>query len=174
MVVPVDIVSEEVLYAATSTPFISLEDVERLKMLAAENRRKKVRLCIHPDPEALLHEMLIVLARGNYVPPHKHIDKTESFVLIEGEMDVILFDTLGKVTNVIKMGSCESGKVFCFRIPPDLFHSVLVRTRTVVFLETTTGPFRRENMLIAPWAPLEGTEEALAYHEFLKEVVGLA
>lgn len=36
--------------------------------------------------------MLIVMAKGSYIRPHKHKNKSESFHIIEGLLDVIVFD----------------------------------------------------------------------------------
>ena len=38
---------------------------------------RNVRLCLHNEPEALIHNMIIVERKGKYYCPHKHIEKGE-------------------------------------------------------------------------------------------------
>ena len=74
--------------------------------------RSRIRLCAHPDVNDTLHEMLIVHEKGTYVRPHKHLNKTESVHIIEGSVDVVIFDDDGNITDVIQMGDYKSGRNF--------------------------------------------------------------
>ncbi len=69
-------------------------------------------LCAHQDNTDLLHKMLIIHVQNTYVPPHKHVNKSESFHIIEGALSVFLFDVEGRVTETIRMGEVASGRVF--------------------------------------------------------------
>jgi cupin fold WbuC family metalloprotein len=122
---------------------------------------KPVRICMHDSPEAALHEMLIVHQKDAYVRPHKHINKSESFHIIEGEMDVFIFDGEGKITQKVSMGDYNSGKSFCYRLSTSEYHTVLPTTEYVVFHEVTNGPFRREDTIFGEWSPGEGEVEAV-------------
>ena len=119
------------------------------------NARRRLRLCAHPDSEDRLHEMLIVHMQGAYVPPHKHLNKSESFHIIDGMLKVFLFDDEGRVTETIQMGEPASGQVFFYRLASPRYHSVLPQSEFVVFHEVTNGPFDHQDTLIAPWAPAE-------------------
>ena len=46
--------------------------------------------------------MFIVHPKGAYVRPHKHLDRIESMLVIDGEVDYIMFDDNGKIDNAIK------------------------------------------------------------------------
>ena len=134
---------------------VTEDDIFFLKEQAAKNERKRVRLCTHPGDADLLHEMLIIHARNTYVPPHKHINKSESFHIIEGSLSVFIFDENGTVVETISMGEAKSGRVFYYRLSESLYHSVLPESEFVVFHEVTNGPFNRQDMIIAPWAPAD-------------------
>ena len=99
--------------------------------------------------------MLIVHTRNTYVRPHKHLNKSESFHLIEGSVDVVIFDEAGGVAEVIRMGDFASGRRFYYRIEQPAYHTLLITSDVLVFHETTNGPFRREETIFAPWAPEE-------------------
>lgn len=156
-------VSEEVFYAKKGSVIANRQSVEFLKTQALNNRRKRSRLCAHNDADEITHEMIIVHGKGNYVRPHKHIDKSESFHIIEGAADLIFFDEEGQVTEVVQLGEHSSGKAFYYRIAEPLYHSVIVTSDIFVFHETTKGPFiqsNRTDIVFASWAPDESDNEA--------------
>ena len=76
-------INDEVYVSDGPIVKVSRDDVEELKRLAGRTPRQRVRLCAHHRAEDALHEMLIVLGRGTYVRPHRHVNKTESFHVIE-------------------------------------------------------------------------------------------
>jgi cupin fold WbuC family metalloprotein len=152
----------EVLYAESPLVTLSRPDIEWLKQRALKNPRKRIRICTHPDSGDRLHEMLIVHMRDTYVRPHKHLNKSESFHVISGEVDVVLFRDAGAVDAVIPMGEYGSGKRFYYRLNHERYHTLLIRSDVLVFHEVTNGPFRREDMAFAPWAPEEEESEKRA------------
>jgi cupin fold WbuC family metalloprotein len=97
--------------------------------------------------------MLIVHERGAYVRPHKHTGKTESAHIIEGLVDVVMFDDSGRIESVIRMGDYASGRIFYYRMAIPVFHTLIIRSDVLVFHETTNGPFDRGDAVFAPWAP---------------------
>jgi cupin fold WbuC family metalloprotein len=152
---PPRVESAEVLYATERIVTVDARGIAELKRAAAGNPRRRIRLCAHAGVDDRLHEMLIVHTRDTYVRPHKHIGKSESFHVIEGEVDVVIFDDDGDVTEVIQMGTIASGRPFFYRIATPLFHTLLIRSAELVFHETTNGPFNRADTVFAPWAPDE-------------------
>ncbi|MBF0447829.1 MAG: cupin fold metalloprotein, WbuC family [Magnetococcales bacterium] len=151
--------SEEVLYTDRAITCVGGAFVTELKKRAMQTGRKRIRLCTHPHAGDLLHEMLIVLHRQTYVPPHSHPDKSESFHLIEGALDVVLFDEAGRPQSAIPMAH-SSQAVFYYRLSDSRFHTVLPQSEWVVFHETTNGPFRPEQTVMAPWAPGNAADRA--------------
>lgn len=145
--------SEEVLCATESLVVLSAGDIEQLKSLAASTARERSRLCVHKENENPVHEMFIVHSSEAYVRPHKHIGKPESFHVIEGRVDVVLYDDEANVTDVIRMGDYGSGLSFYYRIADATFHTLLIRSPILVFHETTSGPFDRSQTVLAAWAP---------------------
>jgi cupin fold WbuC family metalloprotein len=119
-------------------------------------------LCAHGGPEDRLHEMLIVHERSAYVRPHRHPGKTESTHIIEGLVDVVVFDDDGRIASVIRMGDYASGRTFYYRMAAPVFHTLIIRSDVLVFHETTNGPFDRRDTVFAPWAPQDGDVNAVS------------
>ena len=102
----------EVYHSKESFFSISKEDIDKLINLAKKTPRNRVRFCSHSSGQDSLHEMFIVHPKGAYVRPHMHIDKIESMLVIDGEVDYIMFDNDGNVDEIVEMGGVESKKSF--------------------------------------------------------------
>ncbi|MBU1122813.1 MAG: WbuC family cupin fold metalloprotein [Candidatus Omnitrophica bacterium] len=153
-------INEEVFYSEEDILKLKNKDIEFLKIKAADNKRGRARLCTHASSESSLHEMLIVLNKKTYVRPHKHLGKSESFHIIEGNLKVVIFDEKGNVSEVINMGGYNSQDKFYYKLSETYFHTVIPLSDFVVFHETTNGPFKCEDTIFAEWAPLEEESEA--------------
>jgi cupin fold WbuC family metalloprotein len=147
--------SNKVLYTRNKLTIINQSDIADFKQLAINNNEGRSRLCSHLDKTDLLHEMLIVHKKNTYVRPHKHCAKTESIHIIEGLVDILLFDDRGNIDSIIKMGDYRSGLPFYFRLNDEVFHTLIIRSEFVVFHETTHGPLKPESTVYAQWAPKE-------------------
>ena len=148
--------SPEVFFAADHVVTVKRDDLVFLQEAAEQSHRRKTRVCAHKDPEETLHEMIVVLKRDAYMIPDKHLVKVESYHIIEGLADVVLYDEAGEITEVIRLGDYASGRAFYFRVrSPNFYHSLIVRSDVLIYHETATGPFRKSDMVAAPWAPSE-------------------
>jgi cupin fold WbuC family metalloprotein len=160
--------NDEVFYSGDSIIKVRQNDINQLKQFALQTLRKRSRLCTHKDIYSSVHEMLIVHEKDIYIRPHKHMGKSESFHVIEGEADIVTFSDDGVILDLIEMSDYREGKVFYYRISEPIFHTVIIKSEVVVFHETTSGPFCREDMFFAEWSPPENEEEAT--HQFLENL----
>jgi len=169
-------IDEEILYSKDAVTTIDMADIAVLKKRASINKRKRIRLCAHPDVQDALHEMLIVHHKGNYVPPHKHIGKSESFHIIEGSLKIVLFSDQGAISDIIHLdASVSKGSFFYYRLSESLYHTVIPISGVVVFHETTNGPFHRKDMIIPECAPDDNADDETkkAYMAGLSEQTGV-
>jgi len=153
----------EVYYSDDAIVTADDATIAELKRIAARNPRLRSRLCTHPDPLSGLHEMLIVHHRQAYVRPHKHSGKPESFHLIEGTAKVVIFDNARQISDVLDMAPYGQGKLCYYRMPDDVFHTILITSEWLVFHETTAGPFDPSRTAFPDWAP-DGNDAATAGH----------
>jgi cupin fold WbuC family metalloprotein len=164
--------NNEVAYATDVIARVAKSDIEELVEQALRNPRHRVRVCTHRAPESPLHEMLIVHTKDTYVRPHKHLHKSESFHVIQGEMDVVVFDDEGTVTDVLRLGDYRSGRTFYYRMHEPLFHTLLIRSDVVIFHEITVGPFRRRDTVFPTWEPdCEDPRALLSFRQQLEQAV---
>jgi len=145
--------NDEVFYTASDLTGIGAEDIAWLKDRARETPRRRARICAHPSADAALHEMFIVHEKDTYVPPHRHIARSESYTVIEGRMRIVLFDARGEIEDVVRMSPPGTDGYVFYRLAGPRFHSMLIDTDWVVFHEVTSGPFDPKTTEFAPWAP---------------------
>jgi cupin fold WbuC family metalloprotein len=151
----------EVYYASTPVAVAGDEEIAFLKARSAENPRMRCRLCLHGAPSALQHEMLIVHHRTSYVRPHRHASKSETLTVIEGEAIAFTFDDSGTVIAALPLGAPGSGRSFTYFMPAGVWHSLVITSEWLVFLETAAGPFDRNATAFPVWAP-DGSDAAAA------------
>lgn len=152
--------NDEVFYTNSPLSNVDKNDIAWLMARAKETPRRRARICAHVSPEADVHEMFIVHERNTYVPPHRHIGRSESYFLISGRMRIVMFDDDGAVTDFIEMAPPESGGAFYYRISEPMFHSMLIDSDWVVFHEVTSGPFDPTTTEYAKWAPSKDETDA--------------
>ena len=147
--------SEEVIQSFEKRIILSSEIIDDLIKKASENKRKRIRLCAHKNNDELVHEMFIVHPYKAYVRPHRHINKIESMLILKGEADYVIFKNDGRLEHSIQMGDLRSGKPFYNSLRVATYHTILIRSKWLVFLEITNGPFNRKDTEFAKWSPEE-------------------
>ena len=160
--------SPEVYLSNQSSLSIGASDMHNLVNLAKELPRNRIRYCAHASPSDVIHEMFIVHPKGAYVRPHKHLNKIESMIILDGEADYVLFDEIGVVQEITPMGDYQSNKPFYQSTRTEQFHSLIIHSKWLIFLEVTQGPFNREDTIFAEWSPIESEKEKII--EFMKKV----
>ena len=136
-----EIQSLEVCKARAGVFSVSSDDLRLLKERAKASKLHRSRICCHGLNEDLVHEMIIAMTNEVRIQPHRHLDKEESFHVVEGDLTVILFDKAGGITNTIELGEYRLGKNCYYRLPKNIFHTVVVRSEIAVIHEVTNGPF---------------------------------
>lgn len=139
------------------------EEIRFLESKLSSSARKRTRICAHPGPQEKLHEMFIALSRGTYLRPSLHIGKEESLHVLEGAGDYVFFDQKGAIEKVVRLKPYGSGGSFYLRTPPNVWHALVVCSEVLMIHEITTGPFRKEDTVYAPWAPEDTDPAAAAY-----------
>jgi cupin fold WbuC family metalloprotein len=160
-----------------SPPAVSLISnalFDSVTALASTSPRRRMNHNFHSSPDDNPHRFLNVLLYGTYIRPHRHANppKAESFVVLEGAADVIIFDDDGAVTTRYRLGEeSEGGRLWGVDIPPGVWHTVLPRTQRAVCFEVKPGPWQPSNdKEFATWAPAEDDPSAAAYGRALLEI----
>ena len=144
--------------------------MSQLKQVAAQLDDDDVRLCLHYNPDANFHDMIILQHVRNYYRPHKHLPKGVTFHIMEGTLAVFVFSDDGQVFDFSVLKLQEN---FVYRVDPDTYYAVIPLSDMVIYHESKPGPFLRENdSIFPPWAP-DGSqlEEVSIYKDNLLKLL---
>lgn len=140
-----------VVFAKEKICTFSRSSIAYLKSLALQSTLKRSRFCLHLCHDDMVQEMVIVLHKETFIPPHRHKDKTESFHMIEGEVLISFFDDLGNIERFVHLG--KKNDLIIYRMSNDKWHSVIPITEYAVFHEVSKGPFEKPEF--PTWEPKE-------------------
>ena len=161
--------NQEVYHSKENFFSLTKEDINKLIDLAKKTTRNRVRLCSHSSGQDSLHEMFIVHPKNAYVRPHMHMNKIESMLVLDGEVDYVMFDKKGNIENVVSMGSFGSTKPFYHSMRKDKFHTIIIKSDWLVFLEITNGPFDKKDTIFAKWSPMDNEDKKIT--NFMKKIM---
>jgi cupin fold WbuC family metalloprotein len=156
--------SNEVFRTSVDVSVITHQHITLIKDHAISSQKRRSRICLHPSNDALVHEMFIALAGNSYVKPHRHLKKSESFHLVEGDVGIILFDEIGNITKIFRLSGSANRY---YRSEAGIFHTVVVLSEIAVIHEVSNGPFIANETEYANFAPDEGSSEAVNYQLIL-------
>ncbi|MFO1469477.1 MAG: WbuC family cupin fold metalloprotein [Turneriella sp.] len=143
--------------------------LDELTVKAGLSERLRTNHNFHQSFEENPNRFLNVMAKGTYVTPHRHTTppKSESFIVLRGQLLFITFDDDGGLQTVTRLGSKDN---FGIDIAPGIWHSIIVESETAICFEIKPGPYApASDKDFAPWAPREGEPECAAYAAKLSE-----
>lgn len=143
-------------FAKQSIQVITNEMIGDLYMTAKKEKRN-ARICLHANPEANFHDMIILQWKESYqptdrsypgFPPHRHLQKAESIQGLEHSQRVYIFNEKGKILSKHNIGEGE-----IIHIGAGEWHLTIPMDDYVIYRETKCGPFLGEmDREFALWA----------------------
>jgi len=132
--------SELVYVPECEVTALSSTVLKELRNQASQTSEKKSRILLHGNPDNELHEMVITHSKGAYIRPHINESSAKSFLVFDGEMVVCYFDKHGTVIDRFLLQGLGNEGDFFLRFERSIFHTIVVVSETVTFLETIRGP----------------------------------
>lgn len=139
---------------------ITEELLDNVTAQAKENARLRMNYNFHETMDAPVHRMLNALEPGTYLPPHRHSDKEETYLVLRGRLMAFFYDEEGNVTEKICLNPLEGR--YGLEIPPRTWHSIIALESGTVIFEIKKGPYQPlspEDM--ATWAPAPDDVEGI-------------
>ena len=168
--------TQEVEFAGKPFSAYGSIDIGYLKSKALAAPRKRYRICLHNNHSSGTQEMLICLAGFSYFHPHRHPgNRSESYHMIEGRLDVYLLDEFGALLEKIELAAFDknekSQKPFIYRVSGPIYHFTVPRSELTIYHEVLTGPWGSEAIEYAKFAP--GDNEEMSIRLFVENLTGL-
>jgi len=146
--------------------------VARAIRASRASERGRMIAPFHKSDHDALHRMLNVVQPGSYIRPHRHLapPKAESLVVLQGKLVVVIFDVDGNIIGVHGLGGDGAVGI---DLEPGVIHTFFVEEPDTVVFEVKPGPYLpATDKDFMPWAPEEGSEEAPAYLDGLRQRTG--
>jgi cupin fold WbuC family metalloprotein len=147
-------------------------DLVLLSEAARKTPRRRLNRNLHEMDEPV-HRLLNAIEPGSWVRPHRHLDppRSETLLVVQGSLGVVLFDDDGAVTDVTRLDA--GGGTFGVDLAAGTWHGLVSLAEGTVFYETKPGPYIAPAPSDrAPWAPDEGEPAAGAAEEALRRLFG--
>lgn len=123
--------------------------INELISISEAEGKVNVRISLHDGPDAPFHDMIILERPGSFYPPHKHLQKGETWHVMLGRMGVFVFDDDGSIVDASVVAAGE-----IYRLSLDTYHAVLPLDDYVVYHESKPGPFLgNADSLYPAWGP---------------------
>ncbi len=141
--------------------------LDDLTARAAASPRARAHHNIHEEAADPVQRFVVVANRDSYFRPHRHLTKSELATVLRGRVDVVTFDSVGKVTDRYAVG-LDSPNI-AYETPRATWHTLVVDTDGTTFLEVKQGPYDPATAAeFASWAPPEGDPTAARFLEWLR------
>ncbi len=132
--------------------------INKLIATAEVSPRRRAHHTIHETNEDPIQRLFVALASGTYFRPHRHTDKKELVIILQGKLGMLVFDNNGKVLERYEL---TPGNMPVLEHPQGNWHACVALEPETVFVEVKQGPFApTAEEDFAQWAPAEGTATA--------------
>ena len=137
--------------------------LDQLKEDAASAKRRRSHLNVHAELDASVQRLFIATQPDTYMRPHRHPEahKWEFFIVLQGKIDLLVFDDQGALLQRIAMSGEQTRAV---EVPPGTWHAYVCMEPGTLALEIKEGeylPTREQDF--APWSPAESSERAAGF-----------
>jgi len=142
--------------------------LDQLKVAAASAQRRRAHLNVHTGPDANVQRLFIATQPDTYMRPHRHPEahKWEFFIVLQGKLDLLIFDDRGQLQQRVEMSGAQTRAV---EVPPGTWHAYVCMQADTLALEIKEGeylPTREQDF--AAWSPAENTDRASGFVERMR------
>jgi cupin fold WbuC family metalloprotein len=118
---------------------INQKFLDALSVAAKENPRLRQHFDLRTSPADGSQRMLNALALGTVVPVHRHLDTSETVLVLRGSVRELFFDEDGNQTEAITLQA--DGENVGVQIPPGQWHTIEPLEPGTVIFEAKHGAF---------------------------------
>lgn len=153
------------------TKIIHSKELHELTQKAAQSERRRTHLNVHETLDASVQRLFIATEPDTYMRPHRHPEahKWEFLIVLNGEIDLLLFDDAGVLQQ---RESLSPTAVRAVEVPPNSWHAYVCQQPGTVVLEIKEGAYIPTAAGdFAPWSPAEGADGAAAYQQWMRDAM---
>ena len=150
---------------------ITTDNLNALASKAAHAARLRAHLNVHESLDSMVQRLFIATEPATYMRPHRHSEshKWEFFLVLEGQIDLLIFNDTGQLIQRTPMSRTATRAV---EIPPNTWHAYVCMQPGTLALEVKEGAYApTPEHDFAPWSPLENTAEVVNYLAWMRQAV---
>lgn len=118
---------------------IDNELLDKLTEQAGNNERLRKNYNLHHSLNDKVQQLLNALEPGTVLPVHRHSHTDETYMVLKGSLNVLLYNENKKPTQTILLDP-KIGK-YGVSIPAGQWHSVEILEKGTVIFEVKQGPY---------------------------------
>ena len=118
---------------------INKELLDEITRQAKESPRLRMNYNLHDSLDAKTQKLLNALEPGTILPIHRHPNTTETYLLLRGKLNVILYNDKKEVLETMHLDTANGN--YGLDIPAGQWHSIEVLESGTVILEVKDGPY---------------------------------
>jgi cupin fold WbuC family metalloprotein len=134
--------------------------------------RGRIMLPLHRSAEEGVQRLLNFVQPGSYIRPHLHPlpECVENIAVLSGAIGFLAYDEGGKILSKRRLSAGQPAACMV-DIEQGVWHTFVPLAADTVVLEIKRGPYDAStDKRFAPWAPVEGSDEA---PDWLAKTMGL-
>lgn len=147
----------------------SADTLAALSRQAIASQRLRCNLNIHEQLSDEVQRLFLAFEPDTYIRPHRHpqAHKWELLVLLQGALELLIFNDNGEITQRTPLSSTTNLAV---EIPANSWHSYISLSSGSLALEIKQGAYiAPDPQDFAAWAPAENTPAAADYLAQLRQ-----
>ena len=113
--------------------------LDELTEKAKESPRLRMNYNLHDSLESKAQRLFNGLEPGTVLPIHRHVETSETYILIRGALRVTSLDDNKNVIESVELNLNRG--MFGFQIPANTWHKVEVMESGTVIFEVKDGPY---------------------------------
>ena len=118
---------------------INKDLLDEITRQAKESPRLRMNYNLHDNLDAKAQKLLNALEPGTILPIHRHPNTTETYLLLRGKLNVILYNDKKEVLETMYLDTANGN--YGLDIPAGQWHSIEVLESGTVILEVKDGPY---------------------------------
>jgi cupin fold WbuC family metalloprotein len=114
--------------------------LDKVSDKAKSNVRLRMNHNLHPSLDSNAQRLLNALEPGTVIPIHRHSDTSETYVILRGSLNMLLFNDKKELTARVELNPLK-GK-YGIDLPKNQWHTLeVLETGTIIF-EVKDGPYK--------------------------------
>ena len=141
-----------------------IEFIKKFLIHYANLKKVDARVCLHSDYTDTLQDMVLIQHSKNFYPPHKHVNRYDSYFVLKGCLGVVIFNKFGEIKKSYKL---PKGAIY--KTPKDQYHLTIPISKKVIYHEYRSGTFNRKTNCVYPrWNPKTEEDRIIFKKKILK------